>query len=338
MGPGLRRDDGGLMRPFFLSYAVTLAAMVLAFLWAGAPGLVVCALMTAMEISFSFDNAVVNAAVLKHMDATWQRQFLTWGMLIATFGMYYLFPLLIVALATGLNLFEVMHLAINQPEVYSRHLDESHTQIASFGGMFLLMVFLSFMLNAGKQRHWINRVEKQLVRLGKLEAVEIIIALAALLILQLFLPQADRAHALVAGVFGVGLYVTLHSVTALLGLEDKHKIAGGYSGLAGFLYLNLLDASFSLDAVVGSFAISDDIVIIVAGADGGSDVRAVADALFRAQGNTGAICIFGTWRALCHRRAGSHHANQYSYADAAGRPRTDRHRAYPGGVHFLGAL
>ena len=52
----------------------------------------------------------------------WQRRFLTWGMLVTVFGMYYLFPLLIVSVATGLGLLDVMNLAIDSPTEYSHHL------------------------------------------------------------------------------------------------------------------------------------------------------------------------------------------------------------------------
>src|SRR5262249_47033971 len=158
------------MRHYYLSYAVTLIALVLAFWWGRWEGLVVCALLMVMEVSFSFDNAVVNASVMHDMSPKWQRRFLTWGMLIATFGMYYLFPIAIVAAATGLNLAEVMRLAIRDQETYGQHLMASHAQIATFGGMFLLMVFLKFILDEGKERHWLGRMERALSKLGKLES------------------------------------------------------------------------------------------------------------------------------------------------------------------------
>ena len=85
---------------------------MLAFFWGGGEGLFICGLLIIMEVSFSFDNAVVNATVLKDMSALWQRRFLTWGMMLMVFGMYYLFPLVVVALATGLGMGDVMKLAI----------------------------------------------------------------------------------------------------------------------------------------------------------------------------------------------------------------------------------
>jgi len=258
------------MRPFLPSILTAIVALLIAFLWTGWNGFFVCILMIILEVGFSFDNAVVNATVMRNMKKKWQQRFLTWGMLVTVFGMYFLFPILIVSLATGLNVIDVMRLAIYTPGVYSRHVMAAHTQIDAFGGMFLLMVFLTFILDEGKELHWLGIIEKHLSRLGQLEAVEVLIALLLLLTLQSFLPQAERLHALIAGIAGVTLYVTMGSIVALFNLKEMRKTAFAKSGLMGFIYLNLLDASFSLDAVVGSFVISNDIVIIVLGLSAGA--------------------------------------------------------------------
>ncbi len=258
------------MRQFTLSIIVTIIALVLSVLWGGVNGLFICSLLIAMEVGFSFDNAVVNATVLKHMSDIWQRRFLTWGILICVFGMYYLFPILIVAVATGINIVDVTMMALNDQDTYSQHVVAAHTSIAAFGGMFLLMVFMKFIFDAGKELHWLGKIEKQLSRMGKLESVEIIVALAILLLLQQFLPAEESMQALVAGIAGLGLYVSVSSLTGLLAGGDAGNKAAAYTGLGGFIYLNVLDASFSLDAVVGSFAISHDIVIIMLGLSAGA--------------------------------------------------------------------
>ena len=258
------------MRHFILSIIVTLIALTLSFIWAGWHGLVICTLMTLMEVSFSFDNAVVNAIVLRNMSAVWQNRFLTWGMLVAVFGMYYFFPIFIVSMATDLPVADVMRLAVHSPEMYSKHLQEAHMPIAAFGGMFLLMVFLKFIFDETKKIHWLGIIEEKLAARGKLEAVETIIALLLLLLLQSYVPEADRVAVLLAGVTGVVLYVAMHSLIGLLSVSEMGNFGAAYSGLVGFIYLNLLDASFSLDAVVGSFAISSDIVIIVLGLTAGA--------------------------------------------------------------------
>jgi hypothetical protein len=258
------------MKPFIPSILVTLLALCVAFFWGGGQGLFICTLLVVMEVSFSFDNAVVNATVLKEMNKKWQQRFLTWGMLMSVAGMYYLFPIIVVAFASGLSLPDAMQMATEHPKLYSQNLLSAHTQISSFGGMFLLMVVLSFLCDESKELHWLGRIEQKLTRLGQIEAVEAVIALCALLVLQSFLPEASRLKAMLAGVIGIVLYIVVHGVAALMGAGKKNKKAGTYSGWMGFLYINLLDASFSLDAVIGSFAISHDIVIILLGLSAGA--------------------------------------------------------------------
>jgi uncharacterized protein len=256
------------MSYFGWSHATTVVGLVLAYLWAGIPGVMIAGLLMLMEISLSFDNAVVNASVLKNMEEKWQRYFLTWGILIAVFGMRLLFPLLIVSLSTGLGFMDVTTMAFEDPDTYSANVLAAHVHIAAFGGMFLLMVFLHFIMDEGKELHWLGMMEQRLAKLGKLESVEVIFALGILLTLAHFLPTEHQRDALSSGTIGVVLYVLINSLTALCGHEEGGNDvtkAVGYSGFMGFMYLQLLDASFSLDGVVGAFAMSKDVVIIMIG-------------------------------------------------------------------------
>jgi len=255
-------------REYMFSGVVTVIGLALALAWGGVGGLAVCALLSVMEITLSFDNAVVNATVLKDMSDKWQKRFLTWGILIAVFGVRFLFPIVIVAFATGLGIWDVGALAFEKPEEYSQHVLDAHVQIGAFGGMFLLMVFLKFILNEGKELHWLGIVEEKLAKLGKLESVEVILALSLLLIIQAVLDAEHAQHALVAGTVGVVLYVAVHSISGLLSepqLGASAEKAVAHAGLMGFIYLQFLDASFSLDGVIGAFAISKDVVIIMLG-------------------------------------------------------------------------
>lgn len=247
-----------------LTWIIAVAGLVAAFLWGGPTALLIAALLTIMEISLSFDNAVVNAAVLRRMDPVWQQRFLTWGILIAVFGMRLVFPVVIVAVAAGLGMIEVATMAVHNPAEYGRHLAAAHTGIAAFGGMFLLMVFLHFVCDEGKDVHWVWWVERRLVRAGRLEAVEVAAALVVLLVAQALVPDADRLTAMIAGVAGVATFVAVKGLAGLAGEADAAGIAAR-SGAAGFLYLEVLDASFSLDGVIGAFAMTTDIVVIMIG-------------------------------------------------------------------------
>jgi hypothetical protein len=246
-----------------LSGILTAAGLAAAFGWGGVTALLVAALLAVMEVSLSFDNAVVNAAVLRRMDPVWQQRFLTWGVLIAVFGVRLVFPVVVVAVATGLSAFDVARMALADPAAYGRHLAAAHLGIASFGGIFLLLVFLHFVFDEKKDVYWLGWVERRLARAGRLHAAEVSVALWVLLILQLALPADDRLTSTTAGVLGAVCFSTVK------GIADAAGRAGGdsvvRSGATGFVYLEVLDASFSLDGVIGAFAITTDIVVILIG-------------------------------------------------------------------------
>ncbi|QFY43358.1 DUF475 domain-containing protein [Candidatus Methylospira mobilis] len=252
------------MKHFASSIIVTLVGLSVAYYWAGFPGLSVAFLLGLMEVSLSFDNAIVDASILKNMSAQWQRRFLTWGMLFAVFGVRMLLPLMIVSLTSGLSLTEVAHMAVQHPDLYARHIEQSHMQISAFGGMYLLMVFFSFFFRATKSVHWLRWLEKRLSRLGKLESIEVALALGILMGAQYFLPQESRLPVLLSGVIGVVLFVIIKSASKIVeDSESPQKVAN--QGFSAFVYLEILDLSFSLDGVIGAFAITQDIVIILIG-------------------------------------------------------------------------
>lgn len=255
----------GLIKEFRWSLVISFIAAGLAWHWAGWLGLFTFGILIILEISLSFDNAVVNAKVLEKMDPVWQQRFLTWGMLIAVFGMRVVFPLVIVAIAANLAIFDVADMALNDPTTYSSHLMASHIQIAAFGGMFLLMVFLGFFFDKEKDSHWIAVIEKPFVKLGKLESFEIVVALLVLLVSVNLLPDLKEAGAFEAGLWGVITYVLLNSLNSFM--ESGVDLAGtaARAGIISFLYLEVLDASFSFDGVIGAFAVTQDVIIILLG-------------------------------------------------------------------------
>jgi len=273
------------MQHFRLSIIITIVCLAIAFYWGGPTGAVIALILGVLEVSLSFDNAVVNASILKKMDERWQQYFLTWGILIAVFGMRLVFPIAIVAMATGIDFIGVTQMALHNPETYAKHLTESHVQIAAFGGMFLLMVFFSFIFDTGKELHWLGYIEKKLSDFGKLESLEVILALAVLMVTQYLLPEAIRHEALVSGVFGVMLFVVVDSMSALFEDEEEGEELAEVlkkGSVMSFLYLEVLDASFSFDGVIGAFAITQDVVIIMLGlAIGAMFVRSLTVFLVR---------------------------------------------------------
>jgi hypothetical protein len=224
--------------------------------------------LSVLEISLSFDNAVVNATVLDEMDRVWQRRFLTWGMVFAVFGMRIVFPLAIVAIAAGLGPLETIHLSLNDPVRYEEIVSSAHVGIAGFGGAFLAMVGLKFFFDADKDVHWISVVEEKLARFSRIEAVEIAFLLVTLYAISLLLPDEEALTFLTAGLLGLVTFIAVEAVGKILELKEEARAATGVvvrSGLGGFIYLNVLDASFSFDGVIGAFALSNNMIVIALG-------------------------------------------------------------------------
>jgi len=234
--------------------------------WSGAFTMMfLCFVLTILEVSVSFDNAVVNATVLRHMTPVWRRRFLTWGILIAVFGMRFIFPLAIVAVVGSMGPLDALLLAAQRPDDYAAMMLSSHVVLSSFGGSFLLLVALKYFFDEGKDVHWIYVIERPLIRLGKMEAIEIGIALLVLYFNMQFIP-ADQQHGFfMAGVFGILTFIGVDGLSAFLEAPKEAQEALQRSGFSMFLYLEVLDTSFSFDGVIGAFAITNNLFIIAIG-------------------------------------------------------------------------
>ena len=222
--------------------------------------------LLALEISLSFDNAVVNARVLDRLTPGQQQFFLTWGLVIPVFGVRFLGPLLLVCLAGGVSLATAFDDAFNHPEAYHDLLKLAEPRILAFGGMFLLMVCLRYFFNEAKSLHWMRAIESRLSRAGRIESLEVALALVVLLLMQIWIPPANRGELLIAGGIGLVLQIVCTSLAEAFGSEEEavgRAAAGG--GIASLIYLELLDASFSLDGTVGAFAITSELPLILTG-------------------------------------------------------------------------
>ena len=256
--------------------AFVFSAVAVAGAWAigGARGAVTVAFLAVLESSLSFDNAVVNAGVLQGWNEIWRRRFVVWGMPVAVFGMRILFPLAIVGLAAHLGPWQVLDMALHSPDDYGRILTSAHHQIAAFGGTFLLMVFLKFFVDKHKTEHWLSAIEGPLSRLGKMESVEAGLTLVVLLLTCRLLDGVERAEFISAGVWGVITYLLTKGVAALLGADDDDGAPVVREvvrqGVAGIVYLEVLDASFSFDGVIAAFAMTNNLFIIALGLGAGA--------------------------------------------------------------------
>ncbi len=246
---------------FFWPVLISLIAILGVWYGLGFSAFILVVILSILEVTLSFDNAVVNARVLRRMSAVWQRRFLTWGILLAVFGTRFVLPILIVSVAVFASPIYVTKLVFTNPDEYSHLLEGVHGTITAFGGMFLLMVALKYFFDKAKDIHWLSPIERQLVRWGSIEAVEIALALTLLTTLS-YLSDYNQASILIAGIVGLILYIVMEGVAGSLSTEHTSVAAGG---LSLFLYLNVLDSAFSLDGVIGAFALTSNLIIIMIG-------------------------------------------------------------------------
>lgn len=253
-----------MIRYFALPTGVAIAVLVAVYAFFGTTAFLTAFLLAVLEVTLSFDNAVVNAKVLKQMTPAWQQRFLTWGMLFAVVGARLVLPLLIVSATALMAPWTIGVLAVTDPSAYGALLEHARYAISAFGGAFLIMVSLKYFLDENKTVHWIQAVEKRVAEWGRIESVEIGITLAVLGVLAAVLPRSETVGVLIAGIIGIVLFIAMEGVTDMF---DRKANADGalMHGLALFIYLNVLDTAFSLDSVVGAFALTDVIPVIVVG-------------------------------------------------------------------------
>ncbi len=225
----------------------------------------ICVVLAVLEISLSFDNAIVNANKLKDMTPVWQHRFLTWGIIIAVFGMRIVFPLAIVVIAAGIGPIEAVILAAKQPDEYARIMNDAHLPIAAFGGTFLMMVGLSYFFNHEKEVHWFSMLESRMAKFASIKGVEIAIVLLAILVFAAMLEGEESTTFLYSAIYGLLTFLAVEVIGGLLDYSQRAMSEAAKGGFGAFLYLEVLDASFSFDGVIGAFALTQNLFIIAIG-------------------------------------------------------------------------
>ncbi len=293
-----------LFRIYGFSSIVSIILLVFVGVKFGAAALAIALMLTALEITFSFDNAVINAKILQRMSRGWQQVFLTVGILIAVFGVRVFLPIFLVSVATGTGLGEIVDLALNHPEEYAEKLDVAHPFIVGFGGVFLLMIFLDFIFQDKKIR-WLKPIESVFIKMGRLQSLSIVVTITALLLTSQLVHGEERGQFVTSGLVGLLVYLIIHSLDKLFNSENiERRIKEGAkqtfkAGLLGFIYLEIIDASFSLDGVIGAFAITQDIILIAVGLGiGALFVRSITIHMIRKD-------VMGKYQYLDH---GAHYA------------------------------
>lgn len=258
---------------------LTLLVVGLAFTFGNFDDAVVVMILGVLELSLSVDNAVVNATKLKTLSPAAQRWFMYYGIIIAVFFMRFAFPILVVSIVGHVGPLSTVSMAIHDPKQYSTILEQAHPMLSAFGATFLFMIFANYFINPLKEVHWLPPLELPLVRLGRWEAIKTALALVLLVGMDYWiygswrLPEARSFF--YAGLAGLISYVLVESLEMLTDfIEKKQQRANAGKAVVinslkmaipALLYLEVVDASMSFDGVMGAFALSSNIFVIMAG-------------------------------------------------------------------------
>jgi hypothetical protein len=127
------------------------------------------------------------------------------------------------------------------------------------------MVSLGYFLDTRKEVHWFGPLEGRLARLGRFEAIELGVMMLVLYGVSRAFPPPRALEFIVAGLFGLITFIAVDGIGALLKAGGEGHQDPTRAGLATFIYLNVLDASFSFDGVIGAFALTNDLFVIAVG-------------------------------------------------------------------------
>ncbi len=212
------------------------------------------------EIISSVDNAIVNAHILKTMPEKYRRIFLLWGLIFAVFVVRGVLPFLIVWIANpALSVVEVITAVFSNDPQIAEYLNTSKPLLLLGGGVYLFFVFLSWLFLEEKKYAFL--VEGFIHRQGAwFYAFSSIITVLVVY----FSLQINPILALAATV-GISAFFITDGFKKNAEEKEKQLLSPGMSAWSKIMYLEVLDASFSIDGVIGAFAFTMSVPLIILG-------------------------------------------------------------------------
>ena len=222
--------------------------------------LVVVLGLCVFEIVSSVDNAIINAHVLKTLPEKFRKFFLTWGLLLAVFAVRGVLPFLIVWLANPAFSFpQVINFVFHPTADINTYVEKSQALLLLAGGVYLFFVFLGWLFLEEKKYAFLAEefVHKQSVWFYATASFFITIVVY-------YSIKVNPILALSAVIGSTAFFITDGFKK---NAEDKEKqlISGNMSAWSKILYLEVLDATFSIDGVIGAFAFTISVPLIFLG-------------------------------------------------------------------------
>jgi hypothetical protein len=212
------------------------------------------------EIVSSVDNAVINAHILKTMPTRFRRIFLFWGILFAVFVVRGILPFIIVWMANpALNFTEVFHVAFSQSPQILQYAEQSKPVLILAGGVYLFLIFLSWLFLEEKKYAFIVEkfIHKQSMWFYALASI-------FLTVLIFICVKVKPILALSATIGATAFFIT-DGFKKNAEEKEKQLLSSNVSAWSKILYLEVLDMSFSIDGVIGAFAFTTSVLLILIG-------------------------------------------------------------------------
>lgn len=216
--------------------------------------------LVVFEVVSSIDNAIVNAHVLKTVPEKYRKFFLIWGLLLAVFVMRGVLPFVIVWLAnTNMGLEETFRLAFSDAKTMEAALEHSRPLLLLGGGVYLFFVFLAWLFVEEKKYAFLVEqfIHRQSVWFYAISAV-------FLTVVTYYALRANPWMAMSAQIGATAFFIT--EGFRKNAEEAEQRLHGpNLSAWSKLLYLEVLDASFSIDGVIGAFAFTMSVPLILIG-------------------------------------------------------------------------
>lgn len=222
--------------------------------------IIIIAGLCLFETICSIDNAIINAEVLTTMSQWARRWFLLWGLLFAVFIIRGILPWLIVWMSTpSLGPIGALTATFSSDPAVIAAIEESAPVLLMGGGTFLLFLFL----------HWIFLEEKNYGLRGECyiasKGVWFFAIVSVLLALLVWFSLQVNPLMAFAAVMGSTAFFIVHGFRQNAEEQERKMMGGTMSDWSKIFYLEVIDATFSIDGVIGAFAFTMAVPLILIG-------------------------------------------------------------------------
>lgn len=216
--------------------------------------------LSLFEIITSIDNAIINAEVLGGMSKKAQRWFMTYGFFFAVFVVRGLLPFLIVLIANpGIGPMGVLTAAFSNDPTVADAIEKSSPMLLMGGGVFLIFLFFNWLFLEPKNFGLKGE------RFFHAQGAWFFAIVAILLTIIVWFALKESTVLGFSAVLGSTAFFIVHGFRQFAEQQEKKLLSGGMSDLSKIAYLEVLDSTFSIDGVIGAFAFTFSVPLILLG-------------------------------------------------------------------------